>query len=81
MSSAIFVHACMREMVGVDLAGNWYFISTKRQLITFLLTKAAGKIQVTCDLGVHSAGEIPVPIPNTEVKPGSGDYTAYYAGN
>lgn len=27
-------------------------------------------------LGVHSAREIPVPIPNTEVKPGSGDYTA-----
>ena len=30
--------------------------------------------------GVHSAREIPVPIPNTEVKPGSGDYTAR-AGN
>ena len=27
-------------------------------------------------LGVHSAREIPVPIPNTEVKPRSGDYTA-----
>ena len=27
-------------------------------------------------LGVHSAREIPVLIPNTEVKPGSGDYTA-----
>ena len=27
-------------------------------------------------LGVHSAREIPVPIPNTEVKPGRGDYTA-----
>ena len=28
------------------------------------------------NFGVHSAREIPVPIPNTEVKPGSGDYTA-----
>ena len=26
--------------------------------------------------GVHSAGVIPVPIPNTEVKTSSGDYTA-----
>jgi hypothetical protein len=27
-------------------------------------------------LGVHGAGETPVLIPNTEVKPSSGDYTA-----
>ena len=27
-------------------------------------------------IGAHSAGEIPVSIPNTEVKPGSGNYTA-----
>ena len=27
-------------------------------------------------LGTHSTGEIPVLIPNTEVKPSSGDYTA-----
>ena len=26
--------------------------------------------------GAHGAGEIPVLIPNTEVKPSSGDYTA-----
>ena len=30
--------------------------------------------------GAHSAGEIPVLIPNTEVKPSSADYTAN-AGN
>lgn len=30
--------------------------------------------------GAHSAGEIPVLIPNTEVKPSSADYTAI-AGN
>ena len=29
-----------------------------------------------CAIGAHSAGEIPVPIPNTEVKPSSGDNTA-----
>ena len=34
-------------------------------------------INRTGDLfGAHSAGEIPVPIPNTEVKPSSADYTA-----
>ena len=27
-------------------------------------------------LGVHTTWEIPVLIPNTEVKPGRGDYTA-----
>ena len=26
--------------------------------------------------GVYSSGATPVPIPNTEVKPSSGDYTA-----
>lgn len=30
--------------------------------------------------GAHSAGEIPVPIPNTEVKPSRGNNTAR-AGN
>ena len=32
------------------------------------------------DFGVHTAREIPVLIPNTEVKPSRGDYTAI-AGN
>ena len=32
------------------------------------------------NFGVHTAREIPVSIPNTEVKPGRGDYTAI-AGN
>ena len=27
-------------------------------------------------IGAHGAGETPVLIPNTEVKPSSGDYTA-----
>ena len=31
-------------------------------------------------VGAHSSGEIPVTIPNTEVKPSSADYTAT-AGN
>ena len=29
-----------------------------------------------CEIGVHTAREIPVLIPNTEVKPSRGDYTA-----
>ncbi len=31
---------------------------------------------VLLPFGAHSAGEIPVIIPNTEVKPSSADYTA-----
>ena len=34
------------------------------------------KLCLNVQFGAHSAGEIPVPIPNTEVKPSSGDYTA-----
>ena len=32
----------------------------------------------TCvaEVGAHGARETPVPIPNTEVKPSSGEYTA-----
>ena len=33
-------------------------------------------IKQGAEIGAHSAGEIPVPIPNTEVKPSSADYTA-----
>ena len=36
--------------------------------------------QRSAQFGVHTAREIPVLIPNTEVKPGRGDYTAI-AGN
>ena len=32
--------------------------------------------KIIFQFGAHSAGEIPVLIPNTEVKPSSGDYTA-----
>ena len=37
-------------------------------------------ITLSSVIGAHSTGEIPVYIPNTEVKPSSGDYTAI-AGN
>ena len=33
-------------------------------------------IKQGAEIGAHSAGEIPVTIPNTEVKPSSADYTA-----
>lgn len=33
-------------------------------------------IFMTFVIGVHGVGETPVTIPNTEVKPSSGDYTA-----
>ena len=34
-------------------------------------------LRLQCNyLGAHGAGETPVLIPNTEVKPSSGDYTA-----
>ena len=34
------------------------------------------KNELRIPFGAHSSGEIPVPIPNTEVKPSGGDYTA-----
>ena len=34
------------------------------------------KTSLLSSFGAHSAGEIPVLIPNTEVKPSSADYTA-----
>ena len=36
----------------------------------------SNNIDVLLRFGAHSAGEIPVPIPNTEVKPSRADYTA-----
>ena len=36
----------------------------------------SNNIDVLLQFGAHSAGEIPVLIPNTEVKPSSADYTA-----
>ena len=33
------------------------------------------KASLLSSFGAHSAGEIPVLIPNTEVKPSSADYT------
>ena len=57
-----------------------------RDLLAELVSEKLGKLFLKSFpkakrlLGAHSAGEIPVPIPNTEVKPSSGDYTAI-AGN
>ena len=41
----------------------------------FLKGPLRGFARKTIDLGGHSGGEIPVPIPNTEVKPASADGT------
>ena len=82
MSLAVFVHACMARIAGVDLTRNWYF-NRYQASIKFLLgwmSNSRGNSRLLLEFGVHSAGEIPVPIPNTEVKPGRGDYTAL-AGN
>ncbi len=40
----------------------------------------SNNIDVLLQFGAHNAGEIPVTIPNTAVKPSSADYTAT-AGN
>ena len=59
-----------------DLASNWCLIAPSRLNLWYLMD-----INRTGDLfGAHNAGEIPVTIPNTEVKPSSADYTAT-AGN
>ena len=36
----------------------------------------SNNIDVLLQIGAHNAGVIPVPIPNTEVKPSRADYTA-----
>ena len=57
-------------------------INSKGKVILFLLTSGTflPKKSAHLPIGAHSTREIPVPIPNTEVKPSSGDYTAQ-AGN
>ena len=55
-----------------DLASNWCLIAPSRLNLWYLMD-----INRTGDLfGAHNAGEIPVTIPNTEVKPSRADYTA-----
>ena len=49
-------------------------------LLSIPTFKESPKNTLSSVIGAHSAGEIPVYIPNTEVKPSSGDYTAI-AGN
>ena len=49
-------------------------------LLSIPTFKESLKETLSSVIGAHSAGEIPVYIPNTEVKPSSGDYTAI-AGN
>ena len=80
--------ACTMTITRVDLAGNWYLTyqqSIKIPIRLHLTSKQDSEEQITRPIvasnsesyfGVHSAREIPVPIPNTEVKPGRGDYTA-----
>ena len=60
-----------------DLASNRRLIR-RASLKSFSILWTSIVIIVTLLLrfGAHSAGEIPVPIPNTEVKPSSADYTA-----
>ena len=73
--------ACMSWVTRVDLASNWCLMRRSQLIKTFAsyVKQISGMISGDL-LGVHSAREIPVLIPNTEVKPGSGDYTAR-AGN
>ena len=46
----------------------------------YVEAETVGEEPQSLDLGVHGDEETPVLIPNTEVKLGSGDYTAQ-AGN
>ena len=45
-------------------------------LLSIPTFKESPKNTLSSVIGAHSAGEIPVIIPNTEVKPSSADYTA-----
>ena len=76
-------YACINTISRVDLASNWCSSTTSIKISCILhRDKILKQNHWICGsplvsfLGVHSAREIPVLIPNTEVKPGSGDYTA-----
>ena len=69
----------------LDVASNRCLIiapwTLKSKLIRHRMDiNSNNKASLLLRFGAHSAGEIPVSIPNTEVKPSSADYTAY-AGN
>ncbi len=62
----------------LDLASN-RCLNTVTSLIIYLHLmdiNSNNNETLLLPFGAHSAGEIPVPIPNTEVKPSSADYTA-----
>ena len=66
---------CLDEMDSlIDLASNRCLMHRKSHLIFY--TSWTSIFALNCAIGAHSAGEIPVYIPNTEVKPSSGDNTA-----
>lgn len=67
--------SCLDEMDSlIDLASNRCLMHRKSHLI--FTPHGHQYSQLACAIGAHSAGEIPVYIPNTEVKPSSGDNTA-----
>ena len=69
------VYACVDADSLVDLTSNRCSNSAGKQFFKF--DRIIGHQFATGSVfGAHSAGEIPVTIPNTEVKPSSGDYTA-----
>ena len=83
LCSTYCFYACITTISRVDLTSNWCSSTTSINISSILhRDKILKQNHWICGsplvsfLGVHSAREIPVPIPNTEVKPGSGDYTA-----
>lgn len=60
--------------------GIWFVLFSTNGNIEKVLQFSSHLMDINSDFrtlfGAHSAGEIPVYIPNTEVKPSRGDYTA-----
>ena len=83
LCSTYCFYACITTISRVDLTSNWCSSTTSINISSILhRDKILKQNHWICGsplvsfLGVHSAREIPVLIPNTEVKPGRGDYTA-----
>ena len=71
----VYAQQCV-QLTGTNRPRAWIFGSNFARVRYGVLEGPAPRFaRKTIDLGGHSGGEIPVPIPNTEVKPASADGT------
>ena len=71
----VYAQQCV-QLTGTNRPRAWIFGSNFARVRYGVLEGPAPRFaRRTIDLGGHSGREIPVPIPNTEVKPASADGT------